>query len=94
MDRTSTLAWGFWLATSTRCGSVSRMALLSACILPSAAIEPEQSATMKKCSGRAARVEPGRSVMSWFLPCRLVRRRPTSNPSHPDVSGRTTSVVS
>src|SRR5258706_2130568 len=48
------------------------MALLSACILPSAAIDPEQSATMKKCSGRAANVDPGRSVMTVSFVSQLV----------------------
>jgi hypothetical protein len=37
----------------------SRMALLSAWILPSAAIEPEQSQIQMKCSGRVANSPPG-----------------------------------
>jgi len=35
------------------------MALLSAWILPSAAIEPEQSQIQMKCSGRVANSPPG-----------------------------------
>ena len=46
---------------------VSRTAVFSAGILPSAAMEPEQSATKKKCSGRRESMEPGRMIVSPVL---------------------------
>src|SRR5712691_5388063 len=56
--RTSTCAFGLFAATFRISGMASRIAVFSDCIL-SPAIEPEQSAIQKKCSGRAAISPPG-----------------------------------
>lgn len=60
ITRRSGRAWGFPAATSRMWGSVSRAALFRAWILPSRDIEPEQSASQKKRSGRLASSPPGR----------------------------------
>ena len=64
--RTSTCALGFSSATRCMCGTASLMAVLSAWILPSLLIEPEQSASQMKCSGRVASSPPGLRIIARF----------------------------
>jgi len=63
MVRTSTEALGLLSASFCMWGRASRMAVLRACILPSAAMDPDVSAIQMKCRGRVANSPPGRFMV-------------------------------
>src|SRR5207342_2557179 len=58
--RTSTATFGLSRAAARSCGIASRIATLSAWILPSAFIDPEVSSSQTKWSSRRAISPPGR----------------------------------